>query len=269
MERSFEVEGPVTAEVELPAGRVEVALVEGFTNAEVSITPLGGREEKAERLIAKTRVELRGDHLYVVVPHQRLTTEELLVSLRLPVRSSLEAKTASAGVLVTGGRLAALSVRSASGDTAAGDVEGSVSYQAASGGLECGRVGGDLEASTASGSVRVAAVAGSLRGKSASGNLVLGELGSELSFRTASGNLDVRMASSGTVNASSVSGDVTIGLAAGRGAWLDLTTVSGKTTCELAGEQQSESAADVRLICRSVSGNVRIHPARLASEPAA
>jgi len=264
MEWSFEVSGPVEASVEFAAGRLEVALAEGLGLAEVMIIPLSGRSDRAERLIEQARVELVEGHLTVSVPRQRFSNESLLVTLRLPDRSALVAHTASADVAVPAGTLASLDVRTASGDAAVAAVEGRAVFQSASGDLHLGRAGGDLDVATASGDLAVGTVAGATKVKTASGDISIAEVGEDSSVHSASGDVGLRCAARGSVKVTTVSGDVIVGVAQGSGAWVALTTMSGDASCELPGDSQSPSAADLRLTCRTVSGDILIRSAVLA-----
>jgi hypothetical protein len=60
------------------------------------------------------------------------------------------------------------------------------------------------------------------------------------------------------------SGDVSVGVAAGTGVWLDLNTASGSTTSDLAmgggpSEGVREAALEVRI--RTASGDIDVHRA--------
>jgi predicted membrane protein len=67
----------------------------------------------------------------------------------------------------------------------------------------------------------------------------------------------------GTVRANSASGDVTIGVAAGIGVWLDLTSISGDTRTDLTMPtgHADQSAAALNLQVRTVSGDIDVHRA--------
>ncbi|MGH9292503.1 MAG: hypothetical protein ACRDZ6_06965, partial [Acidimicrobiales bacterium] len=54
------------------------------------------------------------------------------------------------------------------------------------------------------------------------------------------------------------SGDVMVGVADGVGVWLDMTTVTGDTVCELPSEQAQRGEAALVLSLRTVSGDMRI-----------
>jgi len=258
VKRIYEVSGSVFADVSLPAGLLEVTLVPDLTRIEVALEGFGHRPEREQDVLARSTVDFDDGRLRVAVPGRRFSTAEIRVTLRLPDGSSLRAEAASAGVTVASGCLARLDVRSASGNVEVDDVAGAAIMSSSSGKLSCGHVGGDVVVITVSGDVRVESVGGLLKVTSVSGDVVVQLLGSGAALRSTSGDVTIGHASAGEVAVNTVSGNVAVGLGAGVGAWLDLTTVSGRTSCELPGEASGEGLADLRIVCRTVSGDIRV-----------
>jgi DUF4097 and DUF4098 domain-containing protein YvlB len=262
----FPVTGPVTVQVRVPAGSVEV-VAEERSSADVDIQPFDGRPESAE-LAAETRAELRGDTLKIATPESsgwRGRNGSISVTVHVPIDSSAEAKVASAGTSFHG-RLARVEVESASGDVYVELVTGDATVQTASGDVRAGRVEGNLRVKGASGDLNAQHIGGSLGVKSASGDIEVEALGGDADIKTASGDVRIGASTRGTLRVNTVSGDVGIGVKSGTGVWLDVGTVSGRTRNGLdmgAGAETSGSTGghDLSLQLRTVSGDIDIHTA--------
>lgn len=261
MEWNFEATEPVDVDVTVPIGAVEIDASSG-TEVSVVLEPIGGNVSRAEAVIAASDVSFSSGKLRVHVPERGLGVRHAAVRcrLRVPEDSAAKVRTASADVSCSTS-LSAFSGHTASGDVDLRAVRGDVSLHSASGELRSESIGGGLRVRAASGDVLVGAVGGDIEANLASGGLDVADAGGSVDARTASGDILVRCARTGTVRAHSASGDVTIGVAAGVGATLDLTSVSGETTCQLLFEDESPSAAQLKIICRTVSGDVRVQSA--------
>ena len=262
----FPLTGPVTVQVRIPAGSVEV-VAEERSSADVDIQPFDGRPESAE-LAAETRAELRGETLKIATPDSsgwRRRNGSVAVTVRVPLDSTADAKVASADTSFHG-RLARVEVESASGDAFLEHVTGDATIQTASGDVRTVRVEGDLRVKGASGDLNAQHIGGSLGVKSASGDVEVEELGGDAEIKTASGDVHIGGSSRGTLRVNTVSGDVGIGVRSGTGVWLDLGTVSGRTRNGLdmgAGGDAGGSTGghDLTLQLRTVSGDIDIHTA--------
>jgi DUF4097 and DUF4098 domain-containing protein YvlB len=240
----FSTPGPVTLDLRVAAGEVEVEAVAAAVETSVELEPLRG--EDAIRAVEAARVELRhGDEVIVDVREERRSgifrdTPEVRVTVRCPEGSRLVAHTASADLRARG-RLAAAELASASGDVAVERVDGEVRAKAASGDLSFGRIGGG-RLQTASGDVRVESAAGSL------------------DVQTASGDQRIEEVASGRVTLKAASGDVHVGVRRGAGVWVDAGSLSGETTSdlELADEPAGDEGPAVELKVTTMSGDVRI-----------
>ena len=138
-----------------------------------------------------------------------------------------------------------------------------MSVSTASGSVVVGPVGGDAEASNVSGSIRLGAVAGPLRLRGVSGRIEVEEAGGSVTAKTVSGDVDVHRLGAGQTRVDSVSGRVRLGVRPGLHVWMDLTSVSGRTTSELTPDGGGSSAhreapATLDIKVSTVSGDVHI-----------
>jgi DUF4097 and DUF4098 domain-containing protein YvlB len=256
MEWSFVATGPVQAHVDLPAGEVNVNS-DGDNRIEVSLEPVRGGNRKALELIESSRVAFDQGRLDVHVPSQKFRSVDLVCTVTLPEGSDLAVKTASADVTCSG-RLGNFSAAVASGDISLGTVEGDVSVTSASGDFQCSEIGSGLKVKTASGDVVVGRLGGAADLSLASGDVRLEDAASSVKANTASGDVYLGRAHEGEIRVRSASGDVTILVAPGTGAYLDVTSVTGDMSCTLPFDEQSSSEAKLSIYCQSVSGDVAI-----------
>jgi DUF4097 and DUF4098 domain-containing protein YvlB len=242
----------------------------------------------AEELVERATVECRasgGQHLVTVkVPKQGvrlLRRHAVEVRVDLPEGSDVAAIVASADVDVTGA-IGNGEFTTASGDVSTDDVAADFVARSASGNFTVGAVGGDLKAQTASGDVRCSSVAGrtvfttvsgdlevgaaakAVEVKATSGDVRLGEVAQGARVVNVSGNVRVLVLDEGSLHVRSVSGNVLVGVATGVDLHVDVETVSGEITSDIAlghepGPQHGDTRVDVRV--RSVSGDVAIERA--------
>jgi hypothetical protein len=260
----FPVDGPITVEFKIMSGSVEVVAEERATAA-VRVEP-GDRRAESQRLAEETTVDLRGDRLTIVTPHQsgfRLRGGSVAIQVHVPLDSAVTGKSGSADVTCRG-RVGAVDVDAASGDIQADHVSGDVAVGTASGDVRLTQVDGNLRAKGASGDLRVRRVGGNFAGKHASGDIEVDEVGGDISVETASGDVRIGMAQRGTARITSASGDVRIGVKAGTGVWFDVKTLSGDTRNGLdmsAPAEGDDTGERLTLQIRTMSGDIDIHRA--------
>ena len=257
--RRFPLSGsPRAVEVRNPAGSVTVRAVEGADELVVTVDPL---DDAAEELADRVEVTVTGTHLRVTVPERRLLrAPSFAVEVSTPPGAAVRAAVASADVTLLG-RLGAAALTSASGDVA---VEHCAELQvrSASGDTRAGLVDGAATLASASGDVRLGSAGGPALLRTASGEVVVDEVTGELSVRTASGDLHVGRAASGTLRLTTVSGDATVGVEPGLRLWLDLRSVSGRLDSQLAADGTEGAEPELSVLLQSVSGDLRIRRAQ-------
>lgn len=157
-----------------------------------------------------------------------------------------------------GGRIGRLTVKTASGDVTAGDVD-DLEMKSASGDLRVDRVAGSLQVGSASGDVLVQEVEGRASVTVASGDLRIDRAAGDLRISTASGDVRIDRYEGSDLAVKSVSGDLRVGIPAGTDLDLDISSFSGEVRLpERASGGEARSGRHVRFSSKSVSGDVTI-----------
>ncbi len=259
MEWSFASAGPIEANVEVPSGLVDVQPV-SRDGIEVSLEPRHPTSRRAMELVEASKVSFDNGRLHVHVPSRTFKNAEILCTIVLPEGSALVVKTASA-VVRCSGKVGDLSATVASGDITLEDVEGELVVATASGDLQCRSVASRLKVKGASSDVTIGRVGGPVDISLASGDVEIGDAATSLRVHTASGDLHLCRAHEGEIVVRNASGDITIGVAPGISAYLDIASMSGDMSCTLPFEETSAAEAKLQITCQSMSGDVRIEAA--------
>ena len=193
----------------------------------------------------------------------RRAGRELVVEVSAPAATRVRLDGRSTD-LVIDGTLESVSFSSASGDAVLGNVVEDLEVSTASGGVRAGRIGGRLSARTASGDVAVDSVAGDVVVNTASGDVEVGDTTGDLRISTASGDVTVGSALQGLASVQTASGRVVLGVAPGTRAYLDVSSLSGRTASDLPVSDQPSGDGGPQLEVRvsSVSGDVLIRRAK-------
>jgi DUF4097 and DUF4098 domain-containing protein YvlB len=248
---TFATPGPVTLEVKIPAGDLDVET----GNAAETTVELEVHGRDGDELEQNTRIEMRrrGDGYEVVVDAERNSgiglfrgrSGDYRVRVKVPHDATLRSEVASADIRGRG-RYAEVDLKAASGD------------------VELERVTGDASINTASGDIQVERV-GSGKINSASGDVQLDDVSGALSVNTASGDIELKSVTSGEVKVNSASGDVEVGIAEGSRLWVDAQSLSGDTASELELESGAPIEGDegplVELKARTMSGDITVRRA--------
>ncbi len=247
-EHTFHTPLPLTLDVSVPAGAIEVETTDG----EESTVAVDGDE----RLLDNVEVRHDGDRLvvemrgksklgvFISLGSHVFGSGGIRVRARVPHGSGVKVKTASADTEIEG-RIAELDLNTVSGDVRVrGETGGDARIKTVSGDVDLGNVGGDLSVQSVSGDLRVGPVAGSADTKSVSGDIRLDAL------------------THGDARFASVSGDVEIGIVPGTALDVDAGSSSGDLSSEVALSSEPPSGQDgertVILRGRTVSGDLRV-----------
>jgi hypothetical protein len=262
MQRTYETTGPVTLDLRIPTGEIEI---DPTVHDRVEIE-LIAHDEESQALVDAARVEQHGDHVHVEVPNKRsgfgfqffFGRSGISCRVKCPPSSNLEVRSKSADVEARG-TLGNVSVTTASSDVGLRTVEGNLGVKSASGDVQAERVGGNANVHTASGDVFLGFVGGTTSVNAVSGDVRIGEAAADTNVTTVSGDQQHEAVSGGNVTAQSVSGDVLVAVRRGAKVYLDCNTLSGDTSSEL--DMTGEPAADGPLIeirVKTVSGDITI-----------
>jgi DUF4097 and DUF4098 domain-containing protein YvlB len=249
MERTFHTPLPLTLDVNIPAGDVDVETVDG----EESTIVLDGDQNLLEHMVVEQEgdrltVSFRGKKpfgLTIAIGSFTFGNEGIKVRARVPHGAAVAAATASADIDLRG-RVRRLDVKTASGDVRLrGEIEENADVKTVSGDAHLERVGGEVRLQTVSGDGTIGSAGGSVEAKSVSGDLRVD------SVRT------------GTASFTSVSGDVEFGIAPGSFLDVDAGSVSGDLSSEVplgsdAGDLGGGEAPTVVLRGKTVSGDVKV-----------
>lgn len=257
----FSSSGPVAVDLRVGGGTCELR-AEPRDTATVSVEP-GDDSDAASDAARQTRVELSGDTLVITAPESGgwlfRRVPRLHVTVTVPTGSSGRVRVASAD-LSCSGEWSHLKVSTASGDVQVEQVTADLTVNSASGDIRVGQVDGRLTVHTASGDITATRVGGPVEVKGASADVDIEELGDGLRLNTASGDVRVGTCRQGTVAVNSASGDVSIGIAAGTGVWLDLNTLSGRTSSDLDVRGDAPPTGhSLSLQVRTISGDIQLH----------
>lgn len=272
---TFHTPSPVNLRVEFRQGEVDIRAEQTDTTT-VELAPLRG-DQSSRDLIEATTVEQRGDDIVVLMPKVKgglfRRGGEIAARIVVPVDSAVSVETVSAD-LTTSGTLGDTHVASGSGDvvldvvaacdlkTGSGDVQvsrvtGSCDIKSGSADVAIGVVEGDANLLTGSGDVEVTTVGGALKVKAGSGDVIVKDGGASVEAMAGSGDVLLKRVSRGRVRTKTGSGDITIGVASGTAAFLDVMSVSGDVSTELDGaEPPSDDDQTVEISAQSGSGDV-------------
>ena len=250
----FDVEGRPHISVRALTG--DIRTVDGAAGSVV--VRLRGHDRDLERYL----VEEQGGTVTVEPDRtQRGRTGTVSVLVEIGEPAFLHIRTAS-GNLTVEAPLAELTVDTAAGDMRIGEVSEGVRVKSASGDLRLGTVGRRLTVATAAGDVSAEAVGGDLELKSASGDVRVRRVGGNVSAQSAAGDIRIDAFEGGELNIKTLSGDVAVGVAAGRRYRVSFSSLSGDIHTDFPVSEEGSGGAPARLRIRSMSGDIRIEPAR-------
>lgn len=244
---AFQTPGHVSLRLRLAAGEVRIETAD-MAETELELEAVHDHESSREAIAeASVGVRARGDghEVYVEVPKRWGIhfgrSREVRITVRCPHGTDLDLASASADLAVEG-RLGAVIVKSASGDTDLGRVDGRLAVTSASGDVQVESVGGELALTSASGDVRVGRAEG------------------DISSITVSGDQLFEAVAGGEIRLQAVSGDIRIGIVPGTKLWIDATSVSGEMHSELdvGSEPPAAEGELAQLRAKTVSGDIAI-----------
>ncbi|MDT8914820.1 DUF4097 family beta strand repeat-containing protein [Amycolatopsis sp. PS_44_ISF1] len=280
--REFDADGPLELDVGVTIGRVELVLdrasgarvelrhdageqppwVSGVSNLlswvgerfgdQLGVDPGGS----AADAVQQARVEKTGNRLVVRAPKAwQLRNVPLSVTVHAPSGSHVEVRAGAADVTVTGSAGRA-DILTGSGEVSLERADGSAIVRTGTGGVKLGPTLAGLQLRTGSGSVEAASVAGSATLATGTGDVWLGAVAGDVLARTGSGDLSVADAASGSLELTTGSGEVRIGIRGGVAAEVELASAAGRVSSELdVSDTPPATGAALRIRARTGTGN--------------
>lgn len=263
---SFETPGPLTLDLSVPAGKIELTASETDTT-EVELDPVYD-SDATRTLIERSKVELRprgdGHELVVDVPSERgfsrfVRASDVLLRVRCPQGASVKVRSRSADIEARG-TFGRTDLRTFSGDIDWDSVDGDGSLHSTSGDVRVGSVTGGLDVKTVSGDAEIGTVGGDLKFDAVSGDVQVEAVEGSVSSKTVSGDQRLTVVE-GKVALVSVSGDLEARVRPGSRVFVDANAVSGDVSSELdlSGAKTEGEGPLVEISARSVSGDIRIN----------
>ncbi|HET6291388.1 MAG TPA: DUF4097 family beta strand repeat-containing protein [Amycolatopsis sp.] len=277
----FEAEGPIEIDVSVAIGRVTIDLtdesgihaevrrdggeqqpwVDGMTSllswvGERFGDQLGGSPAgSAGDAVTQTRIEKVGNRLVVQAPKAwQLKNVPLAVTVRAPAGSHLEVRAGAADVTVTGSAGRA-DLMTGAGKVGLERADGSAIVRTGTGDVKLGPTLSGLQLRTGSGSVEASSVSGSATVATGTGDVWLGEVAGEVLARTGSGDLSVADAASGTLELTTGSGEVRVGIRGGVSAEIDLSSTTGSVSSELDVAESAPLEVSLKVRARTGTGD--------------
>jgi hypothetical protein len=231
-------------DVRVSAGRLDLA---PSTDGKVTVDISGSG---AEFIL----VEHAGDTVTIREERHLWGGRSVNIRAAVPAGTNLEAAVASLDVVarvdlgrVSGrtasgdfdlGRVSALEVRTASGNVKIDTCEGRCEISSASGDLRLHHADGDVVVATASGDISVERILGRLETK------------------TASGDISVRCCAGDQVEATSLSGDISLGIPEGTRVEAEIDSLSGDVNLPSRRPPSGEARKQMRVRAKTVSGDI-------------
>jgi hypothetical protein len=255
---------PVEAYIHVIAGSIKIIAAPTETIT-VDLKPTRpGRHD--EELTERFTVELVDDRLQVSETDEQTSwlrhSSGFDLTVTVPTGSCCLVSTISASVECQG-ELGALDAKTASGSVQAVTIAGPAQLNTVSGRIRIGDVTESVTAKTASGRVELGRVGGDINVGTVSGRIEIGTAEASVTAQTATGRVQIDRVTRGKTEVSTVSGAIEANVAPGAGIYLDLASISGRVTSDLATSQDGGDV-DLSLRCRSASGSIRIGRAVLA-----
>jgi len=280
---SFEVSGPIEADVAVGVGLVEVIATDR-TDAVVEVS--GSRPGRGGdvSLAREAVVSYESGRLKVRVPRRRSPfgqKDSVDVRIELPSGSQLTVESAYGSVRASG-ELGDCRITAKYGNVTAETV-GDLVLDAPYGTSEVTEVTGQLETTTGHGHLRIERVGGDARLRGAHGTIELGttagnvdvatsgpltierSLG-DVTARSAHGKIRIREATGGSIQLENGYAEIDVGVASGVSAWIDAVSSHGRVRNELTPDP--EAAANDRVVelrLRANWADILIRRAKVAS----
>lgn len=238
------------AEVDIAMTSGEIVVTEGDPGiVDVAI-------DGAEDALAETEIYETGAVVVVKSKsRRRWFSRRVDARITVPAGARASLRTASGDVHVPV-RLSEADVNVAAGDVRIADVSGPVRVRSVAGDVLVGSCGGILQVASASGDVRIDQAGSEATIDSASGDVTVDSASGTIEVRTAAGDVTIRCFDGQRLIGKSMSGDFSIGVAAGLELDVDIQTLSGEFRNQLPPAGETEPTARATIFLKTLSGDV-------------
>jgi len=256
---------PIDANVSLASGTVNLtAAPTDAVTVQIRRGRPGDRAHEADNddISNDVTVEFADRHLVVTELSRRSLGwrgKALHMTISMPAGSRSAVQAASADVMCRG-EYSAVDFRTASGSVDVASVLGPAEINTMSGGVQVFEAA-EATLQSASGRIAVRHAIGDVIARTASGDIRVGAVDASVTARTASGRVLV-LGLARRADLNSVSEDIEVKVVPGTWVFLDLASLTGGVSSELAASDQGDGA-ELHLLRRTVSGSV--HVARAAA----
>ena len=277
---TFTTPEPILVSLDLAAGDARISAGERDDTV-VEVAPRDASRRADVRAAEQTRVEFADGRLVVRTPRQGLSFSRgwaVDVTIALPAGSRVQGRT-GVGELHADGTLADCTFKSGAGAIRLGKT-GPLHVASGAGDITVDSVGGDVKVVTGSGAVHIDEIARDATIKNGNGTATIGEAGGDvrvttangditvdraarnLIAKTANGNLRVGAVARGSVELTTASGNIEIGVVRGTAARLDVKTQFGNVDQQLdAAEAPPPSGEKVEIRGRTGFGDITVRRA--------
>lgn len=214
-----------------------------------------------EDLLQQTNVRQDADTLRIWFPAELFRMQTAHIRIGVPSGTALTARTGSADV-TSSTTLGRCRITTGSGDVSLADAQ-DLDVSSGSGSLSAGTISGSgARLTSGSGDIVVGEARCPITAKSGSGNLLIRSL-RRADLRASSGSGDIAVPStSGSIDLRTASGSLTVGIADGLMAWLDLSSTSGAVRVAMdACNAPAEGEPYISVRARTASGEIAVYRA--------
>src|SRR5262249_52715250 len=150
------------------------------------------------------------------------------------------------------------------GNIDVGTVDGALRATTGTGQIRVGRATGATTLKNSNGETIVATATHDISVKNANGDITIDRAGGEGSAKTAMGSIRLGAIRQGSIGAHTAAGDITIGIAEGTAAYLDVSTTYGHVDSELEGTGGPPTdGPQAHIRARTSAGDITIRRAHL------
>lgn len=246
----------------------------------VEVRPSDDNDESDVKAVEQIRVDHTDGTLRITGPRRTFDfsrkTRSVDVTIGLPAGSRVSAdlqvgdirgagrlgecrlKTTAGNVWLE--RTGPLRVSTSAGHVSADDVAGSAEISTGSGNIRVGAVDGTAVIKNSNGPTSVDSVTGDVRVRAANGEITIGHAGAGVDAKSSNGAIRIGEVVHGSVVLGSGMGDLSIGIADGTAAWLEVNTSFGHLRNQLDNATRpDETDRIVEVRGRTAYGDITVH----------